>query len=86
MATVSAAQTGHGSTLLNTLRQAGAAAGVAICGTVLTTSHASRADLAGFRVAFVTAAVLMVLAMVVSSFVPDGDASPSMSVAVPEAA
>ena len=35
MATVSAAQTGHASTLLNTLRQAGGAAGVALLGTVL---------------------------------------------------
>jgi predicted MFS family arabinose efflux permease len=78
MATVSAAQTGHGSTLVNTLRQAGGAAGVALLGTVLTTSHASRADLAGFRVAFATAAALMLLAVVLSSFVRDADAAASM--------
>jgi EmrB/QacA subfamily drug resistance transporter len=78
MATVSAAQTGHGSTLLNTLRQAGSAAGVALLGTVLTTTHASRVDLAGFRVAFATAAALMLLALVISSFVRDADAAPSM--------
>jgi len=74
MATVSAAQTGHGSTLVNTLRQAGGAAGVALLGTVLTTSHASRADLAGFRVGFAAAATLMLLALVLSSFVRDADA------------
>jgi len=74
MATVSAAQTGHGSTLVNTLRQAGGAAGVALLGTVLTTSHAGRADLAGFRVAFAAAATVMLLALVLSSFVRDADA------------
>ncbi|HEY6789540.1 MAG TPA: hypothetical protein VI365_19755, partial [Trebonia sp.] len=78
MATVSAAQTGHGSTLLNTLRQAGSAAGVALLGTVLTTSQASQADLAGFRVAFATAAVLMLLALMLSLFVRDADAAASM--------
>jgi EmrB/QacA subfamily drug resistance transporter len=83
MATVSAAQTGHGSTLLNTLRQAGSAAGVALLGTVLTTSHASRGDLAGFRVAFATAAILMLLALVLSLFVRDGDAAASMGNAGP---
>jgi EmrB/QacA subfamily drug resistance transporter len=79
MATVSAAQTGHGSTLVNTLRQAGAAAGIAIFGTVLTTSHASPADLAGFRVALAIAAALMLGAVVLSSFVRDADAAASMA-------
>jgi predicted MFS family arabinose efflux permease len=83
MATVSAAQTGHGSTLLNTLRQAGSAAGVALLGAVLTTSHASRGDLAGFRVAFASAAILMLLALVLSFFVRDGDAAASMGNAGP---
>jgi predicted MFS family arabinose efflux permease len=78
MATVSAAQTGHASTLLNTLRQAGGAAGVAILGTVLTTSHASPADLTGFRLAFAIAALLMLASLVISTFVRDADAAPSM--------
>ena len=78
MATVSAAQTGHASTLLNTLRQAGGAAGVALLGTVLTTSHAGPADLAGFRLAFGIAALLMLGALAISAFVPDADAAPSM--------
>jgi EmrB/QacA subfamily drug resistance transporter len=85
MATVSAAQTGHGSTLLNTLRQAGGAAGVAILATVLTTSHASRADLSGFRVAFATAATLMLLALLLSSLVQDSDAAASMRRGDPDA-
>jgi EmrB/QacA subfamily drug resistance transporter len=85
MTTVSAAQTGHGSTLLNTLRQAGGAAGVAILGTVLTTSHASRADLSGFRVAFATAATLMLLALLLSSLVRDSDAAASMRRGDPDA-
>jgi predicted MFS family arabinose efflux permease len=79
MATVSAAQTGHGSTLVNTLRQAGAAAGVAIFGTVLTTSHASPADLVGFRVALAIAAALMLGAVALSSLVRDADAAASMA-------
>jgi EmrB/QacA subfamily drug resistance transporter len=79
MATVSAAQTGHASTLVNTLRQAGGAAGVAILGTVLTTSHASPADLAGFRVAFAIAAALMLGAVALSALVRDADAAASMT-------
>jgi EmrB/QacA subfamily drug resistance transporter len=78
MATVSAAQTGHASTLLNTFRQAGGAAGVAILGTILTTSHASPADLTGFRLAFGMAALLMLASLVISTFVRDADAAPSM--------
>ena len=62
MATISPAQTGHASTLMNTSRQAGAAAGVAILGTVLSATHASQVDLSGFRVALVTAALLMAIA------------------------
>jgi len=78
MTTVSAAQTGHGSTLVNTLRQAGGAAGVAILGTVLTITRASRADLAGFHLAFALAAALMLLALLVSTLVRDTDAAASM--------
>ena len=78
MATVSAAQTGHASTLLNTLRQAGGAAGVAILGTVLTTSHAGPADLAGFRVALGSGAALMLIGLLLATLVRDTDAAPSM--------
>ena len=93
LATVSAAETGHASTLLNTLRQAGGAAGVALIGTVLAVLHPGHADLSGFRVAFATAACLMVIGAVFSSRVSDADAAPTMAEgpddlpnAVPEAA
>jgi hypothetical protein len=79
MAGVSAAQTGHASTLLNTIRQAGGAAGVALLGTVLTTSHAGPADLAGFRVAFAVAAALMAGALAISCLVRDADAAATMA-------
>jgi MFS family permease len=90
-ATVSAAETGHATTLLNTLRQAGGAAGVALLGTVLAVLHPERADLSGFRVAFAAAACLMVIGVVFSSRVSDADAAPTMAAddfpnAVPEAA
>jgi EmrB/QacA subfamily drug resistance transporter len=78
MATVSAADTGHASTLLNTMRQAGAAAGVALLGTVLAVSHAGRGDLTGFRVSFLSAAALMLLGAVFATFVRDGDAIATM--------
>jgi EmrB/QacA subfamily drug resistance transporter len=78
MATVSAADTGHASTLLNTMRQAGAAAGVALLGTVLTVSHAGRGDLAGFRLSFLTAATLMLLGTIFATFVRDSDAIATM--------
>ena len=78
MTTMSAAQTGHASTLLNTSRQAGGAAGVAILGTVLTVSRASPADLAGFRVSLAIAAALMLVALLISTQVRDADAAASM--------
>jgi EmrB/QacA subfamily drug resistance transporter len=78
MTTVSAAQTGHASTLLNTLRQAGGAVGVAILGTVLTISRASAADLAGFHLAIAIAAVLMLIALLLATLVRDADAAASM--------
>jgi len=78
MATVSAAQTGHASTLLNTLRQVGGVVGVALLGTVLTTSHAGPADLAGFRVALVTGATLMLIGLLLATLVRDADAAASM--------
>ena len=91
LATVSAAETGHASTLLNTLRQAGGATGVALLGTVLAVLHPGHADLSGFRVAFATAACLMVIGATFSSRVRDADAAPTMAAdglpdAVPEAA
>ena len=52
MATVSAALTGQASTLLNTLRQAGGAAGVALLGSVLGATGAGSQDLSGYRLAF----------------------------------
>jgi predicted MFS family arabinose efflux permease len=78
LATVSPAQTGQASTLLNTLRQAGGAAGVALLGTVLGATGASSADLAGYRLACVAAACLMLLGAGFSSMVSDADAAPTM--------
>jgi len=82
MATVSAAETGLGSTLQNTVRQAGAAAGVALLGTVLGASRAGAGDLAGYHLAFLAAASLMVIGVIVSIFVVDADAASTMA-AVP---
>jgi EmrB/QacA subfamily drug resistance transporter len=86
LATVSAAETGHASTLLNTLRQAGGAAGVALLGTVLGATGASSADLAGYRLAFLAAAGLMLFGALFSSRVSDADAAPTMAEAVTLAA
>ena len=86
LATVSAAQTGHASTMLNTLRQAGGAAGVALLGTVLGATGASSADLAGYRLALVAAACLMLLGVVFSAMISDADAAPTMTEAVSLAA
>jgi EmrB/QacA subfamily drug resistance transporter len=86
LATVSAAETGHASTLLNTLRQAGGAAGVALLGTVLGATGASSADLAGYRLAFLAAAGLMLLGAGFSSLVRDADAAPTMAEAITLAA
>jgi MFS family permease len=93
LATVSAALTGQASTLLNTLRQAGGAAGVALLGTVLGATRASPLDLAGYRLAFVSAACLMVAGAVFAARVSDAAAAATMAdgpdgfpEAVPEAA
>jgi EmrB/QacA subfamily drug resistance transporter len=86
LATVSPAETGHASTLLNTLRQAGGAAGVALLGTVLGATGASSADLAGYRLAFLAAAGLMAIGAGFSSLVSDADAAPTMAEAVTLAA
>jgi predicted MFS family arabinose efflux permease len=79
MATVTAAETGHASTLQNTVRQAGAAAGVALLGTVLAATGAGARDLAGYHLAFIAAACLMALGAAASSFVSDTDAAPTMA-------
>ena len=79
LATVSAALTGQASTLLNTLRQAGGAAGVALLGTVLGATGAGPADLAGYQLAFVAAACLMALGVAFSARVRDADAAPTMA-------
>jgi EmrB/QacA subfamily drug resistance transporter len=86
MATITAAETGHASTLQNTVRQAGGAAGVALLGTVLAATGARAGDLAGYHVAFLTAAGLMVLGLLASRFVDDADAAPTMAVAPRDAA
>jgi EmrB/QacA subfamily drug resistance transporter len=82
MATVTLAETSHASTLQNTVRQAGAAAGVALLGTVLAATGAGARDLAGYHLAFLAAAGLMALGVLFSCFVPDADAAPTMA-AVP---
>jgi EmrB/QacA subfamily drug resistance transporter len=79
MATITPAETGHASTLQNTVRQAGAAAGVALLGTVLATTRAGARDLAGYHLAFLAAACLMVLGVAFSCFVNDADAAPTMA-------
>jgi EmrB/QacA subfamily drug resistance transporter len=81
MATVTAAETGHASTLVNTVRQAGGAAGVALLGTVLAATGASAGDLAGYHLSFVAAACLMTLGLLSSLFVNDADAAPTMAAA-----
>jgi EmrB/QacA subfamily drug resistance transporter len=79
MATVSAAETGHASTLQNTERQAGGAAGVALLGTVIAATGAGAADLAGYHLAFLAAAGLMALGALAATFVNDADAAPTMA-------
>jgi EmrB/QacA subfamily drug resistance transporter len=79
LATVSAALTGQASTLLNTLRQAGGAAGVALLGTVLAATSLGPLDLTGYRLALIAAACLMALGALFSSRVSDADAAPTMA-------
>jgi hypothetical protein len=79
MATVTAAETGHASTLVNTVRQAGAAAGVALLGTVLAATGAGASDLAGYHLAFIAAACLMALGVAFAGLVNDTDAAPTMA-------
>ena len=79
MAGVTAAETGHASTLVNTVRQAGAAAGVALLGTVLAATGAGARDLAGYHLAFLAAAGLMALGVASACFVNVADAAPTMA-------
>jgi EmrB/QacA subfamily drug resistance transporter len=79
MAAVTAAETGHASTLQNTVRQAGGAAGVALLGTVLAATGAGAVDLAGYHLAFLVAASLMALGAAFACFVDDADAAPTMA-------
>jgi EmrB/QacA subfamily drug resistance transporter len=79
MALITAAETGHASTLVNTVRQAGGAAGVALLGTVIAATGAGAADLAGYHLSFVVAACLMAVGVIVSLFVNDADAAPTMA-------
>ena len=79
MATVTAAETGHASTLQNTVRQAGGAAGVALLGTVLAATGAGAGDLAGYHLAFLAAAALMAARPAFACFVDDAAAAPTMA-------
>jgi EmrB/QacA subfamily drug resistance transporter len=79
LATVSPALTGQASTLLNTLRQAGAAAGVAVLGTVVGATRPGPLDLTGYRLAFVAAACLMTVGVAFSFRVRDADAAATMA-------
>ena len=78
MATITAAETGHASTLFNTVRQAGSAAGVALLGAVVAATGAGAADLAGYRLALLAAAGLMAVGLVFCFFVDDAAAAPTM--------
>ena len=79
MATITVAETGHASTLQNTVRQAGGAAGVALLGTVIAATGAGATDLAGYRLSFIAAAALMALAVLSALFVDDAAAAPTMA-------
>jgi EmrB/QacA subfamily drug resistance transporter len=79
MAKISPAETGHASTLQNTVRQAGAAAGIALLGTVLGAAGAGAHDLVGYHLAFLAAACLMAGGVVFSAFVNDADAAATMA-------
>jgi len=94
MATVSAADMGQAATLLNTVRQAGAAAGVALLATVLGATGARASDPGGYRLAFVAAASMMAIGALIGCLIHDADAASTMAAtpddaaptAIPEAA
>lgn len=84
-ATISTAATGRGSTLFNTARQVGSALGVAILTTVMSAVgvthvvHGHREpNLAAFHWAFVTAAVIALVAARFAWTIVDADAAPTM--------
>ena len=70
---VSRAETAQATTLYNTQRQAGAAAGVALLATVLAASHGD------YHAAFAVAAGLMVIATLVATRVRNTDAAATMT-------
>jgi EmrB/QacA subfamily drug resistance transporter len=90
-ANISAASTGQASGLFNALRQTGAALGVAVMATVISivgpsaTSAAAAGvgapDLGGYHAAFLTAAVLLGLAVLMASRIRDADAASTLGAA-----
>jgi predicted MFS family arabinose efflux permease len=79
MAQIAAVETGHASTLQNTVRQAGSAAGVALLGTVIAATGASVGNLAGYHLAFIAAASLMLLGALFATFIDNTDAASTMA-------
>lgn len=85
-ANVSPARTGQASGLFNALRQTGAALGVAVMATVISVvgpspaevARAASPDLGGYHAAFLTAAVLLLLAVAMASRIRDADAAATM--------
>jgi Na+/melibiose symporter-like transporter len=84
-ATVSSAETGYASSLFNSQRQLGSAVGVALLATVLAavgTTHAvaghPTADLTAYHAAFLTAAVVSLVAAALALTIDDADASVTM--------
>jgi EmrB/QacA subfamily drug resistance transporter len=84
-ATISPATMGRASTLFNTARQVGSAAGVAVLTTVISAVgvfhfvHGHRApNLAAFHWAFATAAIIALAAAAVAWTIDDRDAAPTM--------
>jgi EmrB/QacA subfamily drug resistance transporter len=84
-ATISPAATARASTLFNTARQVGSALGVAVLTTVMSAVGVThlvhghvQANLAAFHWAFVTAAVIALIAASFALTVKDADAAPTM--------
>jgi MFS family permease len=73
---ISRAETGQASTIFNAQRQLGAAAGVAVVGTVLgtigTATSAGTVDVDGYRLGFIAAAAFSLLAAIAASQVRPG--------------
>ena len=81
LATISAEQTGQALTLFNVQRQVGQALGVAAFATVLAATRPVPSDLGGYRLAFLAAAVAMLVGALIASRVRDADAVATMSAA-----